>query len=74
MHVLTEVDEQQIRALEERDEFFWLDLLAPPPDELHRLGALLGLHPLALEDTREFGQRPKTDIYESSALVVFYSA
>jgi magnesium transporter len=74
MRVLTAVDEQQIRALRERDEFFWLDLLSPQADELMRLGSLLGLHELALEDTREFGQRPKTDVYESSALVVFYSA
>jgi magnesium transporter len=74
MHVLTEVDEARIADLRRRDEFFWIDLEAPPDADLHRLGGLLGLHPLALEDTREFGQRPKTDVYESTALVVFFSA
>ena len=29
---------------------------------------------MALEDTREFGQRPKVDAYEDFVLVVFYTA
>ena len=29
---------------------------------------------MAMEDTREFGQRPKVDVYESHVLVVFYTA
>jgi magnesium transporter len=74
VEVLTQVDEERIAALRERDEFFWLDLQAPTPAELGRLGELLGLHPLALEDSREFGQRPKTDVYDRSVLVVFYTA
>jgi magnesium transporter len=74
MEVLTEVDESRVQALRGRDEFFWLDLEAPSPEEIDRLGALLHLHPLALEDTREFGQRPKTDVYETTALVVFFTA
>ncbi len=38
-----------------------------------RLGQRFGLHPLALEDTQEFGQRPKLDDYGDTALLVFYS-
>jgi magnesium transporter len=72
--VLTQVDEARIRGQRERDEFFWLDLLSPSDEDLERLGALLDLHPVALEDTREFGQRPKMDIYEQMLLLVFYSA
>jgi magnesium transporter len=72
--VLTEVDEARIRAQRERDEFFWLDLLSPSDADLDKLGELLGLHPVALEDTREFGQRPKLDLYESHLLLVFFSA
>jgi magnesium transporter len=74
MQVLTEVDDTRIARLIARDEFFWLDLEAPAAADLDRLGRVLGLHPLALEDTREFGQRPKTDIYEGTALVVFFTA
>src|SRR6185369_9629470 len=55
-------------------EFFWLDLLSPSDEELERVGKMLGLHPVAIEDTREFGQRPKLDIYDKMLLLVFYSA
>jgi magnesium transporter len=72
--VLTSVDESKIREQRERDEFFWLDLLSPSDEELEQVGTLLGLHPAAIEDTREFGQRPKVDIYDQMLLLVFYSA
>ncbi len=74
MQVLTASDEPRIAALLERDEFFWLDLHSPAAAELDRVGGMLGLHPMAMEDTREFGQRPKADVYESHVLVVFYTA
>jgi magnesium transporter len=74
MEVLTEVDEARMRALRERDEFFWLDLHAPSEDAFARVGDMLGLHAMAMEDTREFAQRPKVDVYESHVLVVFFTA
>ena len=60
---LTSVDEASIRAHLERDEFFWLDLTAPGLDDLAKLRELFGFHPLALEDTEHFGERPKLDNY-----------
>jgi Mg2+ and Co2+ transporter CorA len=63
MEVLTELDRGRIESLLARDEFFWLDLNAPSGADLDAAGELLGLHRLALEDTREFGQRPKLDRY-----------
>jgi magnesium transporter len=74
MEVLTHVDDSRIAAQKQRDEFFWLDLFQPSAAELDELGRCLGLHPLAMEDTREFGQRPKVDVYEDNLLVVFYTA
>src|SRR5215208_1133333 len=74
MDVLTHVDEERIEGLVERGEFFWLDLHAPSEAEFARLGDMLGLHPMAMEDTREFAQRPKVDVYEHHVLVVFYTA
>jgi magnesium transporter len=74
MQVLTELDRDRIEALRDRDEFFWLDLTSPSDAELDAAGELLGLHPLALEDTREFGQRPKLDRYPEAVLLVFWSA
>jgi magnesium transporter len=74
MEVLTEVDRGRIAALRARDEFFWLDLLSPPDADLDVVGELLGLHELALEDTREFVQRPKLDRYADAVLLVYWSA
>src|SRR5688500_18397626 len=74
MDVLTGVDRARIEALLARDEFFWLDLKAPSDAELDAVGALLGLHELALEDTREFDQRPKLDRYPGRVLLVYWTA
>jgi magnesium transporter len=74
MEVLTEVDRGRIEALRARDEFFWLDLASPSDADLDALGELLGLHELAMEDTREFGQRPKLDRYPDAVLLVYWTA
>jgi magnesium transporter len=74
MEVLCEVDRPRIEALRARDEFFWLDLDRPSQDVLDAAGALLGLHPLALEDTREFNQRAKVDRYPDAVLLVYWTA
>jgi magnesium transporter len=73
MQVLEHLDKDKLAALRERDEFFWLDLMNPSSDELHELGEVLGLHPVAVEDTVEFGQRPKLDAYGDHVLFVFYT-
>ena len=74
MDVLTTPDSPRIADHLGRDEFFWLDLHAPSEDEFARVGEVLGLHPMALEDTREFGQRPKVDSYQDHVLLVFFTA
>jgi magnesium transporter len=73
MEVLETVDRARLTELHERDEFFWLDLTKPSPEELRELGGVLDLHPVALEDTIEFGQRPKLDVYGDHVLFVFYT-
>jgi magnesium transporter len=74
VRVLTAVDADEIARLRKADEFFWIDLERPAAAEIERLGRVLDLHPVALEDTLEFGQRPKVDPYEGQLLLVFYSA
>jgi magnesium transporter len=74
MQVLDSVDADAIRALHERGEFFWLDLHSPTDAQLDELGPLLEIPGLALEDTKEFGQRPKLDDYQARVLIVFYGA
>ena len=74
MHVLTQVDPERIERLKAEGHFFWIDLIGPSDDEVNRLGEILDLHPVALEDTLEFGQRPKVDPYDDHVLFVFYTA
>jgi magnesium transporter len=74
MEVLSEVDRGRIAELRGRDEFFWLDLNAPSDADLVAAGELLDLHELALEDTREFDQRPKLDRYPAQVLLVYWTA
>jgi magnesium transporter len=74
MQVLDTVDLDAIRALHEREEFFWLDLDSPSDADLDALGELLGIPDLAIEDTKEFDQRPKLDDYGERVLIVFYGA
>jgi magnesium transporter len=74
MEVLTKPDEQRIAAEQQSGKFFWLDLHSPSPQEFENVGRILRLHPMAMEDSREFGQRPKYDTYENHVLVVFYTA
>jgi magnesium transporter len=51
-----------------------VDLKDPGEEQLLKLRELFGFHPLALEDTEHFGQRPKLDDYGDHILLVFYGA
>jgi magnesium transporter len=54
------------------DDFFWLDLHQPDPPELELLGRAFGFHPLALEDSEHFGQRPKLEEYDDFVFLVVF--
>jgi magnesium transporter len=71
---LTEIDEKRIRQHLADDRFFWLDLASPTPPELEHLGALFQFHPLAVEDTVHFHQRPKLEDFGDHVFLVFYGA
>jgi magnesium transporter len=72
VHVLSEIDLDELRGVRARDERLWLDLRDPDDHELAAVGEILGLHELAIEDSREFGQRPKLDRYDDRLLLVFF--
>jgi magnesium transporter len=64
-------------ALESRltsGEFFWLDLHDPTDEDFALLRDVLKFHPLALEDSAQFAQRPKLEDYEDFVFFVFYGA
>jgi magnesium transporter len=74
VQVLETFDREQVERLLARGERFWLALLAPDEATVREAGELLGLHPLAVRNSVEFGQRPKIDDYPGSALLVFFGA
>jgi len=69
---LSEYHHDEIADLRARDEFFWLDLDSPDEAALEAISDELGWHPLAVEATREWNQRPKLDDYADHILLVFY--
>ena len=71
---LTRLDEDEVRQHLEQDRFFWLDLTDPSAEQVLALRRLFGFHPLALEDTLNFAQRPKLDEYGDHMLLVYYGA
>jgi len=74
MEILSAPDPQALEAARQRGEYVWIDLLDPTAEDLRRASAELGVHPLALEDSEEFAQRPKLDHYGDHLLLVFYGA
>ena len=55
-------------------EFFWLDLHQPTAEDFAVLRDTFRFHPLALEDSEQFGQRPKLDEYDDFVFLVLYGA
>ena len=57
--------EAACRAAKADDEaFLWVGLHEPNPEQLEQLGAVFGLHRLALEDAANSRQRPKIERYD----------
>jgi magnesium transporter len=71
---LDHVDREAISGLLDRDEFFWLDLDRPGDEEAEFLGEAFHFHPLALEDLRKGGQRPKLEDFGDYMFLVYYGA
>jgi magnesium transporter len=71
---LDHVDREEISQLLARDEYFWLDLDQPDADEERFLAETFSFHPLALEDLRKRGQRPKLEDYDKYMFLVYYGA
>jgi magnesium transporter len=61
---------EKVEELLAKGEFFWLDLDRPDPDDFEILRDVLKFHPLALEDSENFGQRAKLDDYGDYVFLV----
>jgi magnesium transporter len=71
---LPEVDRAAIESRLSSREYFWLDLEQPGEDEFALLEDVFRFHPLAVEDSKQFGQRPKLEDYGEFAFFVIYGA
>jgi magnesium transporter len=63
-----------LRLATERDGFVWLGLYEPSEDELGKIAARYGLHPLAVEDAVYAHQRPKLEQYDDGIFMVLKTA
>jgi magnesium transporter len=71
---LESIDREAISDLLKRDEFFWLDLSEPGQAETATLAEIFSFHPLAIEDVRKRGQRPKLEDFGKYMFLVYYAA
>ena len=67
-------DRAEVEKLHADGRFFWLDLEHPTADDFVILRDVFGFHPLALEDSENFGQRAKLDEYGDYVFLVVYGA
>ena len=67
-------DRDAITSRLQAGRFFWLDIHGPDADGLALLRDVFGFHPIALEDSEHFGQRPKLDTYDDYVMLVVYGA
>ncbi len=65
---------EEISNIVARDDcVLWVDLVDPTDEDFARVREEFELHPLAMEDARKHGQRPKLEHYPSHAFLVAYS-
>ncbi|MGZ4430213.1 MAG: magnesium/cobalt transporter CorA [Gaiellales bacterium] len=69
-----EFNRDSIRRRLAEDGFFWVDLHRPTDAELGVIRDGFGFHPLAVEDSEHFGQRPKFEEYDDFVFLVVYGA
>jgi magnesium transporter len=68
------LDRESAERLLSSGTFFWLDLYRPTQDDFAVLRDVFRFHPLALEDSEQFGQRAKLDDYDDFVFLVVYGA
>ncbi|MEY2568314.1 MAG: magnesium transporter [Actinomycetota bacterium] len=74
LEVKKAVDPHDISELIHRDNnLIWVDLVDPDDADFAHVQEEFELHPLAIEDAREHGQRPKLEQYPTHAFIVAYS-
>ena len=68
------LEREHVEEILRSGTFLWLDLQQPEAADLEILREVFDFHPLALEDSWKFGQRPKLDEYDDYVFLVVYGA
>jgi magnesium transporter len=68
------MERERVHHLLAAGGFFWLDVHGPEAADLEILREEFGFHPLALEDSWRFDQRPKVDDYDGYVFLVVFGA
>jgi len=68
------LERDRVRELLADGTFFWLDVDGPEASDLEILRDEFGFHPLSLEDSWRFNQRPKIDDYDGYVFLVVFGA
>ena len=66
------LERDKVKALLDAGDFFWLDIHEPQKGDLEILREELHFHPLSLEDSWQFNQRPKIDDYDGYVFLVVF--
>jgi magnesium transporter len=53
-------------------KFVWVDLVDPDDAEIARIGKLIALHPITVENANNYMQRPKLEWYEGYMFLVMF--
>jgi magnesium transporter len=69
---LTQASSEELKRLVSRDEFFWLDLTAPTPDDVQVLVDEMGLDPEAAARALDFDRTPQLRRFTGHVGMVFY--
>jgi magnesium transporter len=68
------VDPEGVESRLREGVYLWLDIDKPTETDFQLLEDVFKLHPLALKDSRKFGQRPKIEDYDDFTLLVVFGA
>ncbi|HWB55533.1 MAG TPA: magnesium transporter CorA family protein [Gaiellaceae bacterium] len=72
--VVDHADRAFVESRLKSGESFWLDVQGPEDQDFAMFRETFRFHPLALEDSSEFGQRPKLEDYDHITYIVIYGA
>ncbi len=67
-------DRETVEKLLDSEKFFWLDIEKPVASDFEILTDVFKFHPLAVEDSENFGQRAKIEGYDDFTFIVIFGA